>query len=68
MPADSRFAVYTPTDHRAPLWILSWLSLIYSLLFLGVRLAIKQKFWGFDDALLGVGYVSLERATERLIY
>ena len=54
-----------PSDHRAPLWILVLLSLIYSTVFIGVRLAIKVKFWGLDDVALGLSYVRIlgERAT-----
>jgi hypothetical protein len=53
-----RFSVYTPTDHRAPLWILTILSFLYSGIFLLVRLIIKHGFWGPDDVVLGISHVS----------
>jgi hypothetical protein len=52
-----RFSVYSATDHRAPVWIFTILSLIYATVFLLIRLAIKTKFWGVDDIVLGVAYV-----------
>lgn len=52
-----RFSDYTPTDHQAPLWILTSLGLVYSGLLLLVRLIVKVKCWGLDDAVLGLGYV-----------
>jgi len=52
-----RFSEYTSTDHQAPLWILTTLSLIYSVVFLVVRCAVKSKRWGLDDVALGVAYV-----------
>ena len=53
----NRFSVYTSTDHRAALWVLTILSLLYSCLFLGVRLVVKRNFWGPDDIALGLSYV-----------
>jgi len=54
-----RFSEYTPTNHQAPLWILTSLSLIYSVVLLIVRFAVKVKRWGIDDIVLGVAYVCL---------
>ena len=58
MSEGSRFSEYTSTDHQAPLWIATIITLIYAGLFLMVRLAVKFKVLALDDLLLGVAHVS----------
>ncbi|KAK4551984.1 hypothetical protein LTR86_010776 [Recurvomyces mirabilis] len=53
----TRFSFYTPWNHQAPLWVVTILSLIYSMIFLLARLAAKYKSLGSDDALLGLAYL-----------
>lgn len=57
----SRFSEYTATDHQAPLWIATSITLAYAGLFLVVRLAVKFKVLGLDDLFLGIAHVRLER-------
>ena len=54
----SRFSDYNPTNHQAPLWITTSLSLMYSCSLLFVRILVKLKFWGLDDLVLALAYVS----------
>lgn len=54
---DPRFSEWTPTNHQAPLWITTTLSLIYSCSFLFVRLVVKARRWALDDIVLGAAYV-----------
>jgi hypothetical protein len=60
----TRFSEYSDTNHQAPLWIATSLTLTYSALFLIVRLAVKYKFWGLDDVLVGVAHVGLLLTTD----
>ncbi|KAI5777062.1 hypothetical protein EDC01DRAFT_779984 [Geopyxis carbonaria] len=56
--ADNRFARYTSTDHSAPVWIATLLSLIFSFLILTVRLAwVKWKRHGLDDLILVMAHL-----------
>lgn len=54
----SRFSEYTETNHQAPLWIATFLSLVYSVGFLLIRLLLKIGFRGPDDVALWLAYVS----------
>ncbi len=60
-----RFSEWTSTDHQAPLWITTSLSLIYSCSFLFVRLVVKLKRWALDDVVLGAAYVGFAPAHEQ---
>ncbi|KAK3713083.1 hypothetical protein LTR37_008768 [Vermiconidia calcicola] len=51
------FETITTTDHRAWLWVVSILSLLYSGLVLGARVTGKWELLHYDDAVLGVAYV-----------
>ncbi len=57
----SRFTEYTPTDHQALLWIATCMSLTYAGFILAVRMVVKYKVLGLDDAFLAVAYVRSER-------
>jgi hypothetical protein len=48
----------TPDDHAGKLWILTILSLIYTLQVAVARIYIKYRMFGIDDALYGVAIVS----------
>ncbi|ORY09607.1 hypothetical protein BCR34DRAFT_589210 [Clohesyomyces aquaticus] len=52
MPPPNRFAPYTDENHSATLWIASLLGLIYVVGVLVVRLFIKRRVFGFDDAFI----------------
>lgn len=52
-----RFASNTGDDRSSQLWISSILCLIYSVLVLNVRLHIKWKFYGVDDAAISLATV-----------
>ena len=56
----SRFTEYTSTDHQAPLWIATSITLTYTVIFLIVRLAVKFKVLGLDDITLGAAHVRLD--------
>lgn len=47
----------TDQDRRGWVWIVTILSIIYSLCFLGARIFGKYGLLWFDDAVLGVAYV-----------
>lgn len=55
-----RFSVVTSDNHQAGIWITSILSLIYSVLALAARMAVKWKLAGVDDVILGLAHVSLD--------
>jgi hypothetical protein len=57
-PQGSPFALSSADDQQAPLWILSILSLIYSVLIFGLRISVKTHLTGADDVALGIAYVS----------
>jgi len=61
----SRFSEYTDTNHQAPLWIATFLSLTYSLGFLLVRLLVKIRLHGPDDVALWLAYVSFVHLPSR---
>ncbi|KAK6392273.1 hypothetical protein LTR65_003729 [Meristemomyces frigidus] len=56
-PAGNRFAVSTPDDHQASLWITSLLSLMFSVVVLAARVVVKWGAFGADDIALGIAYV-----------
>jgi hypothetical protein len=53
-----RFAVSSPNDQQAWIWVFSLLSLIYSVSILGVRTLVKLGRGGADDIALVIAYVS----------
>ena len=59
-----RFSEYTATDHQAPLWIATILTVAYAGIFLIVRIAVKFQMLGLDDIALGVAYVCSMGAPE----
>lgn len=54
---ENRFSEYTSTNHQPLLWILTSLSLAYSVVFLLIRIFLKQTGRGIDDAVLAGAYV-----------
>ncbi|KAG8525328.1 uncharacterized protein KY384_008972 [Bacidia gigantensis] len=56
-PQGSRFSEYNPSDHQAPLWIATSITLAYTGLLLLVRLAIKIKLLALDDLFLAVAHI-----------
>lgn len=53
-----RFSEISAHDHQAWLWNISLMSLTFSFLTLGMRMIVKWRMYGIDDAALAVGYVS----------
>ncbi|KAL6856418.1 hypothetical protein J3F83DRAFT_753312 [Trichoderma novae-zelandiae] len=51
------FSRVSSNDHSGQLWIVTILSLIYSLLGAMVRVYIKHEMFGFDDLLLGLATI-----------
>lgn len=54
----SGFSPVTPKDHAGKLWIVTILSLIYTLHVALVRVYIKYGMFGFDDILFFLATVS----------
>lgn len=52
-----RFSPVTFNDHAGQLWIVSILSLIYSVLVATARAYIKYQMFGFDDILIAFATV-----------
>jgi hypothetical protein len=60
--SENRFARFTPDDHSAPVWISSFLSLIYAVCILAIRLGfVKLGAHGLDDAVLTIAHVSADQ-------
>lgn len=57
-PSDNRFALVTPDDHQAYVYIAAILSLIWSSITLVIKLFTKWGCYGADDALTTVAQVS----------
>jgi hypothetical protein len=53
----ARFAVDTPADHRASLWIATLLSLCYATLTLLLRVWAKLATAGLDDAVMILAHI-----------
>jgi hypothetical protein len=59
MLEENRFSRFTPDDHSSPIWISSFLSLIYAVCILAVRLGfVKLGAHGLDDVVLTIAHVS----------
>lgn len=56
-PTGNRFAVVTPDNHSAWIWLPTLLALVYSFCFLVFRGIVKLKRYGADDAIIVVAYV-----------
>ena len=55
-------------DHAGQLWIVTILSLIYSLLSAMARVYIKHQMFGFDDLLLGLATVRMPTCLGQVRY
>lgn len=64
-PEGDRFAVSTPDNRQAGIWIASLLSLMYSFVILCTRLVIKWGFFAADDIALAGAYVSINWASNQ---
>lgn len=54
---DAGFSRPDEDDQRGWLWVVTILSIIYSVAFLGARVFIKYGQLGIDDIVLGIAYV-----------
>lgn len=54
---DTGFSRPDEDDQRGWLWVVTILSIIYSVAFLGARVFIKYGQLGKDDVVLGIAYV-----------
>jgi hypothetical protein len=57
-PEGNRFAISSPDDQQAWIWIFSLLSFIYSAVILALRTVLKLHHRGADDIALEIAYVS----------
>ncbi|KAK5740130.1 hypothetical protein LTR17_004842 [Elasticomyces elasticus] len=56
-PAGNRFAISQSDNRQAEIWIISLLSLMYSVIILAGRVTVKWNFLGLDDIALALAYV-----------
>lgn len=63
----NRLSPLTSDDHAGKLWIVTILSLIYTLHVAVARVYIKYRMLGVDDALYGVAVVSINHSTDHLV-
>lgn len=57
MTLDAGFNKTTSTDHRRRLWVITILSIIYTISVLIARLFGKYGLLWYDDATMGLAYV-----------
>ena len=55
-PQNKPFAATSPNDHRAPVWVASFLCLAFVLLGVGTRVWVRFKMFGIDDYLVLVAF------------
>lgn len=67
-PEGNRFATTDADSRQAEIWIISLLSLMYSLIILSGRVVVKWNFHGLDDIAVGFAYVrSLDTVLFRFV-
>ncbi|KAK0247528.1 hypothetical protein LTR91_022631 [Friedmanniomyces endolithicus] len=64
MTLDAGFNKTTSTDHRRRLWVITILSIIYTISVLIARLFGKYGLLWYDDATMGLAYRSSDEGTQ----
>lgn len=55
-------------SRQAEIWIVSLLSLMYSVIILAGRVVVKWNFHGLDDVVIGVAYVRTRVARDNYVW